>query len=114
MKVRRVGMRLGLLVVRPFGWVGPHAHRPMAQVPSAIRELTKFVPSMLMYSSIFAFLIFLFVRVPLSSFDPAAGCLRLQESKDIYRPAKCSYIIRTISFGAVNECMSPKRESGPR
>src|SRR5258707_3599758 len=30
----------------------------MAQVPIAIRELTRFVPSMLMYSSIFAFLTF--------------------------------------------------------
>src|SRR5712671_7065449 len=41
-----------------FSSVPPHIQPPMAQVPSAIRELTRFVPSMLMYSSIFAFLTF--------------------------------------------------------
>src|SRR6266853_4885867 len=36
-----------------FSSVPPHIQPPLAQVPSAIRELTRFVPSMLMYSSIF-------------------------------------------------------------
>src|SRR6267142_6397594 len=53
-----------------FSSVPPHIQPPMAQVPNAIRELTRFVPSMLMYSSIFAFLIFGSQSVPLSSFDP--------------------------------------------
>src|ERR1700739_1708765 len=34
-----------------FSSVPPHIQPPMAQVPSPIRELTRFVPSMLMYSS---------------------------------------------------------------
>src|SRR4029077_19750502 len=34
-----------------FSSVPPHIQPPMAQVPSAIRELTRFVPAMLMYSS---------------------------------------------------------------
>src|SRR2546422_10485849 len=34
-----------------FSSVPPHIQPPMAQVPSAIRELTRFVPSILMYSS---------------------------------------------------------------
>src|SRR5882762_7350648 len=47
-----------------FSSVPPHIQPPMAQVPNAIRELTRFVPSMLMYSSIFAFLIFGSQSVP--------------------------------------------------
>src|SRR5260370_17775938 len=35
-----------------FSSVPPHIQPPIAQVPSAILELTRFVPSMLMYSSI--------------------------------------------------------------
>src|ERR1700746_1943837 len=34
-----------------FSSFPPHIQPPMAQVPSAIRELTRFVPSILMYSS---------------------------------------------------------------
>src|SRR5260370_29608399 len=35
-----------------FSSVPPHIQPPIAQVPSAILELPRFVPSMLMYSSI--------------------------------------------------------------
>src|SRR6266403_433143 len=97
-----------------FSSVPPHIQPPMAQVPNAIRELTRFVPSMLMYSSIFAFLIFGSQSVPLSSFDPAAGCQEPQESNDIYWRWNAANRVRTISFGAANECTSPKRESDPR
>src|SRR5712664_1055757 len=58
-----------------FSSVPPHIQPPMAQVPSAIRELTRFVPSMLMYSSIFPSQFCRSPNVSLSSFDPAAGCL---------------------------------------
>src|ERR1700756_1189680 len=40
-----------------FSSVPPHIQPPMAQVPSAIRELMIFVPSMLMYSSMLFFLL---------------------------------------------------------
>src|SRR5712671_4709564 len=94
-----------------FSSVPPHIQPPMAQVPIAIRELTRFVPSMLMYSSIFAFLPLFGECVPLES-EPVAGGLAPRKSKDLY--AEPAYRVRTISFGAANECMSLKRESGPR
>src|ERR1700730_11942814 len=40
-----------------FSVVPPHIHPPMAQVPSAIRELIRFVPFIPMYSSIVVLLI---------------------------------------------------------
>src|ERR1700751_3171272 len=40
-----------------FSSVPPHIQPPMAQVPSAIRELTIFVPPMSMYSSMLSFLL---------------------------------------------------------
>src|SRR6267154_1824749 len=96
-----------------FSSVPPHIQPPMAQVPIAIRELTRFVPSMLMYSSIFAFLPLFGECVPLE-FEPGAGGLAPGESKGIAAGETPLTSVRTISFGAANECMSPKRESGPR
>src|SRR5580704_6117871 len=48
-----------------FSSLPPHIQPPMAQVPSAIRELTRFVPSMLMYSSMLPYLLIHFEIVVL-------------------------------------------------
>src|SRR6267142_2483346 len=69
-----------------FSSVPPHIQPPMAQVPSAIRELTRFVPSMLMYSSIFAFRTFV-RRVCPSNPSQVLGAWLL-ENRRALQPAK--------------------------
>src|SRR5260370_14950474 len=70
-----------------FSSVPPHIQPPMAQVPSAIRELTRFVPSMLMYSSMVVLLvvcseIVIFLAKPLcvgdSVFEPMFSLVKFE------------------------------------
>src|SRR5580765_6855608 len=92
--------------------VPPHIHPPMAQVPSAIRELMRFVQSMLMYSTIFAFLPF--VRRPSRKSHPGARRLAPEEIEGHCRWQNAANRVRTISFGGANECAPLNRESDPR
>src|SRR5712672_1783412 len=70
-----------------FSSVPPHIQPPMAQVPIAIRELTRFVPSMLMYSSIFAFLTFGSENASLSNPSHVLGAWLLEKRRAL-QPAK--------------------------
>src|SRR5260370_21618161 len=55
-----------------FSSVPPHIQPPMAQVPSAIRELTRFVPSILMYSSMVVALLVVYFDIVCAPFGRPA------------------------------------------
>src|ERR1700730_17091808 len=92
-----------------FSSVPPHIQPPMAQVPSAIRELTRFVPSILMYSSI-AFLSHCLVEdrhsVKPASREgrPLASALRQQDPNGLRfpsvesRPKSLAPLLRPIAW----------------